>query len=280
MKSVNELRDFPDDFILCTIDVVGLHPNIPYKEGLEAIRNALDKQEDQSISTDSLILLAECALKNNVFEHNMRYFKQLQGTAIGTKFAPPHAILFIGYLEVKISNSFVEKPLVWWRYIDDIFMIWQHGEEKFKEILKILNSCHPTIKFTAEYFLDKVNFLDVEVIRSGNNLLTDLYIKPTDTHQYLEFSSCHAYYSKKSIPYSQAFRFHRICSENRFFDKRCNQLECWLNETFVRQQILKARKFTRKGLLNQDSKTKGRNKLVLILLTIQPIQNLNILIKY
>ena len=30
----------------------------------------------------------------NVFEHNMRYFKQLQGTAIGTTFAPPYANLF------------------------------------------------------------------------------------------------------------------------------------------------------------------------------------------
>ena len=55
----------------------------------------------------------------------------------------------------------------------------------------MLNSCHPTIKLTAEYSLDKVNFLDVEVIRSGNKFLTDLYIKPTDIHQYLEFSSCH-----------------------------------------------------------------------------------------
>ena len=37
--------------------------------------------------------------KNNVFEHNTRYFKQLNGAAIGTKFAPPCAILFMGYLE-------------------------------------------------------------------------------------------------------------------------------------------------------------------------------------
>ena len=66
-------------------------------------------------------------------------------------------------------------------------MIWQHGEKKFKEFLKIFNSCHPTIKFTAKYSLDKVTFFDVEVIRSGNKLFTDLYIKPTDTHQYLEF---------------------------------------------------------------------------------------------
>ena len=75
LKNLNELRDLPDDLILCTIDVVGLYPNIPHKEGLGAIRKALDKQEDQTISMDSLILLAGCVLKNNVFEHNKRYFK-------------------------------------------------------------------------------------------------------------------------------------------------------------------------------------------------------------
>ena len=45
--------------------------------------------EDQNFSTESLLLLAESVLKNIVFEHIMRYFKQLQGTAKGNKFAPP-----------------------------------------------------------------------------------------------------------------------------------------------------------------------------------------------
>ena len=36
------------------------------------------------------------------------------------------------------------------------------------------------------------------------NSLQILYIKPTDTHQYLEFLSCHVYCSKKFIPCSQA----------------------------------------------------------------------------
>ena len=101
-----------------------------------------------------------------------------------------------------------------------------------------LNSCHTTIKLTAEYSLDKVNFLDVEVTRSKNKLLADFYIKPTDIHQHLELSSCHIYHSKKSIPYSQALRFNRICSENRFFDNRCNQLECWFNIEVTRKNLL------------------------------------------
>ena len=60
---------------------------------------------------------------------------------MGTTLAAPYVILFMGYLEDKTWNSFVEKPLDWWRYIYDIFMIWQHGKEK-----------------------PKVIFLDVEVI--------------------------------------------------------------------------------------------------------------------
>ena len=47
------------------------------------------------------------------------------------------------------------------------------------------------------------------------------------------------------------------------------------NEKVVRQQILKARKFTRKDL-TKISKLKGKINLSLILLTIQPIQNLKI----
>ena len=82
LRKLNELRDLLDGFFLYTIDVVGIYPNIPHKEGLEAIRKALDKREDQIISIDSLILLVECVLKKNVFEHNMIYFKQLNATYI------------------------------------------------------------------------------------------------------------------------------------------------------------------------------------------------------
>ena len=90
-----------------------------------------------------------------------------------------------------------------------------------------------------------------------------MYVKPTDTHQYLHASSCHVYHSKKSIPYSQALRLNRICSETSFFDKRCNELEVWLNdrgysEKLVRKQILEARKVKRTEALNN---TKNRNNI-------------------
>ena len=256
LKKLRDLPPLPDDFIMCTIDVVGLYPNIPHDGGLEALKVALDGREDKSVSTETLLDLAECVLKNNIFEHNNTYFKQLQGTAIGTKMAPSYAILFMSYIENQILESSVLKPLVWWRYIDDIFLIWQHGEENLKIFLEHLNNFHPTIKFTADYSHTNVNFLDVQVIRSENKLVTDLFIKPTDTHQYLDASSCHVYHCKSSIPYSQALRLNRICSEGKFFDNRCNQLESWLmergyNAKLVRRKVLEARGVNRNSLLDR-----------------------------
>ena len=202
------------------------------------------------------------------FEHNEMFYKQLRGTSIGTKMAPPYAVVFMGKLEEDFIKGQRLKPMVWWRYIDDIFMLWEHGEKELKAFLEALNSCHPTIKFTAEYSKEKINFLDVSVRKVSNHLVTDLYVKPTDTHQYLHASSCHVYHSKKSIPYSQALRFNRICSENVYFDKRCNELEVWLksrgySDKMVRSQILKARKFSRKELLEKEQPKNNNNKVVL-----------------
>ena len=36
----------PDDIILCTIDVVGLYPNIPNDKGLLFLKKALDKRQN------------------------------------------------------------------------------------------------------------------------------------------------------------------------------------------------------------------------------------------
>ena len=50
-------------------------------------------------------------------------------------------------------------------------------------------------------------------MKKGNQLVTDLYVKPTDIHQYLHASWCHISHCKKSIPFSQNLRLNRICSE-------------------------------------------------------------------
>ena len=128
-------------------------------------------------------------LKNNIFTFGKKTLKQKRGTAIGTKFAPPYSILFMAELEEKIIKESEYKPYLWWRYIDDIFFLWEHGENKLKSFLDKINEVHPTIKFTAEWSKTSINFLDVTVSLVEGVIETDLYVKPTDSHQYLQ-SSC------------------------------------------------------------------------------------------
>ena len=61
-------------------------------------------------------------------------------------------------------------------------MVWELGEEEFQKFLDALNCYHSPIKFIAEYFRVQISFLDVTVIKKGNQLVTDLYVKLTDTH--------------------------------------------------------------------------------------------------
>ena len=109
-------------------------------------------------------------------------------------------------LERKIFENGEFNPLVWLRFLDDIFCLWTEGEEKLNKFFKYLNEFHPTIKFTMEKSYDKINFLDVVVYKENKHLATDLYIKDTDTHQYLHAKSCHRSCIKRAIPYGQAIR--------------------------------------------------------------------------
>ena len=230
LKKLRSLTNLPNGIILCSVDVVGLYPNIPHDEGLSALQKILELRREKKVSTSTLVELAEVVLKNNVFTFGKKTLKQLRGTAIGTKFAPPNSILFMAELEEEILREVELNPYLWWRYIDDIFFIWEHGEENLKEFIDVLYKKHPNIKFTAEWSKKQTNFLDVTVSLESGKIKTDLHVKPTDTHQYLHSFSCHPYHCKKGIPYSQTLRLNRICSDSTSFDRRCNDLERWLLE--------------------------------------------------
>ena len=256
---LKDLPPLPDDAILCTIDVVGLYPSIPHDQGLEAMKKALEGRMDKSVSTESLVKLADIVLKNNFFEHDSKIFHQKQGTAIGTKFAPSYAILFMGDFEEQALDGYHLKPWVWWRYIDDIFLVWEHGEESLMEFIEYLNSIHPSIKFTSKFSRESIEFLDVLVIREGQDIQTDLFVKETDTHQFLHFSSCHPFHTKKGIPYSQALRMRRICSSDTFFDKRISDLKNWLYGRGYKKEIVDSQ-IERVNSLDRDQALVGNSR--------------------
>ena len=101
----------------------------------------------------------------------------------------------------KLERDFLKyqelTPLLWYRYIDVVFFIWIHGEEKLASFIDDFNSYHPNIKFTHEPNKKHIPFLDLNVNLSRNKLSTDLYIIPIDRHQYLHYTSSQLEHTKK-----------------------------------------------------------------------------------
>lgn len=228
LRILNALGRLPENAVLFTLDVTSLYTNIPHTEGLDSNKIYLNKRTSQAIPTPFLIKLMDFVLKNNNFSFNGQHYIQAQGTAMGTKMAPSYACLFMGDLEQRILDNSPDKPYLWVRFIDDIFGIWTHGLEKWQTFFEHLNSSHSSIKFVGTVSDTCIPFLDVEVHLKNDLISTDLYTKPTNSHNYLPWNSCHPKGTKKGIIYSEALRVRRICSEQEFFNKRLYQLGGYL----------------------------------------------------
>ena len=127
-------------------------------------------------------------------------------TAIGTKFAPPYAYIYMDCMENQFLKNKQIQPWIWFRYTDDTFFIWTASEKKLDDFSERLNNFHPNLKFTHERSRDEINFIDVTVRVNHGEFITNLYCKPTDSHLYLHFESCHPSHTKSSIIFSQALR--------------------------------------------------------------------------
>ena len=141
---------------------------------------------------------------------------------MGTPMAPNYANLFMADYETKLIEGYYAKkgvkPLVWFRYIDDIFFIWTEGSDELAEFIKYAQDfskerkMKSTIRFEVHQSTESVNFLDVKICFNGTNISTSLFTKPTDAHMYLNTSSNHPRHVIRNIQKGQLIRIRRICS--------------------------------------------------------------------
>ena len=111
--------------------------------------------------------------KNNFFEFNREIKQQISGTAIGTKFAPSYACLYMNKTETDFLKTQELQPFVLLRYIDKIFFIWTHGEAEFKKFMEGLKNFLPNLKFTYESSKKRVAFLDLNDSLENGSVTTD-----------------------------------------------------------------------------------------------------------
>lgn len=59
----------------------------------------------------------------------------------------------------------VLKPLIYLRYVDDIYGIWPHSEERLEEFHNLAISIHPRSKVEMRSSTEETEFLDILPIR-------------------------------------------------------------------------------------------------------------------
>ena len=75
--------------------------------------------------------MAEVVLRNKYFQFNSNLKHQISGTAIGTKFVPSYACIYMGYIKNQFLKHEQNQPWIWFRHIDDIFL--------FRQLVNVMN---------------------------------------------------------------------------------------------------------------------------------------------
>nr|XP_060632240.1 uncharacterized protein LOC132775540 [Anolis sagrei ordinatus] len=197
---------------LISFDVVSLFTMVPVADTMALI--------NQRFPEDITALFHHC-LTTSYFQWDNEFYEQKDGVAMGSPLSPVIANFYMEHFEKQALGTATKKPTIWFRYVDDTFTIWSHGEGELNRFLDHLNSIHPNIQFTMEKENEgRLPFLDVLVIRKPDQQLGHtVYRKPTHTDRYLHKNSNHHPSQKRSTIKALADRAKRICEPHLLQDE-------------------------------------------------------------
>ena len=241
---------------------MALYSNITHDLGIQALNYWLNKTQNEDIdriSKEFIVKGMEIILQNNYMYFDGEIYRQIRGTAMGTRVAPVYANLVLAYLEDQLFGNLQETfdletthHIMEYlkRFLDDLFLIWKGTDEELQKLYRLMNTMDEDLKFTMEVSDEQIPFLDVLVIKHDNKIETDIYSKPTDTKQYLTFHSCHPRHVKVNLPYNLARRLVCIVSNEEIRQKRFDELH----------NTLKSRGYPNKIIDDAVKKAKGLNR--------------------
>ncbi len=232
-----------------TMDVANLYTNIPIEEGLQAVSQAFFEHKDRRRPDLTLLSMLRLLLTHNSFEFNGSSFLQLRGTPMGGAYSGSLANIYMAAWEKKLRSHPLQ-PRRWVRYIDDVFGIWDHGEQSLQDFHQFLNNIDSNISLDLQCNQDSIRFLDLELYRSGSSIGYRIGFKPTDSHSLLPPSSFHPSHVPRGILFSQVLRWAtKSSSPEDFLATKRLVVPFWRRSGYTRTAIRSAirRVFTRTG---------------------------------
>ena len=146
------------------------------------------KEIDTRITKNEMRELILLCTKNVHFTFNDETFTQVDGVAMGSPLAPILANIFMVELGWNLIPIVKDHLFGWKRYVDNTICFIKNGS--VEHVLWTLNNFHSAIKFTYETERgNKLSFLDVQLICTGDNTETCVFIKSTNTDIYIHWNS-------------------------------------------------------------------------------------------
>ena len=216
-KKVSELR-LENSEVLVSFDVTALFTNIPREEVRNLTQALLEDNEEvrgkTRLTPEEIAEGIKLCLNVDVFTFQNELYQQQEGLAMGSPISPVLADIYMENFEKKVFEGYQHPPRVWWRYVDDTFVVIDRGH--LKCFFEFINSIDRHIQFTMEVESDegKLPFLDCLVHRlPGGKVKTTVYRKPSDTDRILPYESEHPEQVHKSIVRSMFRRARLLCTE-------------------------------------------------------------------
>ena len=226
-----EVINFDSSLHMSSLDIESLFTNIPLEETINICTDSLfiGKDTINNINKETFKLLLQLALSESCFVFDGKLYSQTDGVSMGSPLGPSLANSFLVYHEKQWLDNCPEniKPLVYRRYVDDIFLLCRDAEHHQK-FLDYMNTKHVNMKFTEEKEKhNTLSFLDVQVSRdsSSNTFTTNVYRKPTFSGVYTNFTSYIPLSYKTGLLWTLLDRCFNICSSYILFHEEVSKIK-------------------------------------------------------
>jgi hypothetical protein len=249
VRILNEFANLPRTATFMVADIDSLYPNIPVQDAYESVQRLLRADSDADARQVDLVLdLLKVHLENNYFAFNDKCYKQIRGIPMGRAWAPTVASIFMAEWDLQFLRSLPNRPIVYRRYIDDVFCLF--GHESHAAVAKAtIDTINPNIRAGDTSVAIDVHFLDLRLricpasihnlplIELSASSVTDeghgtmyesirpeysgprrvhisLYRKDTDLMCLLHHDSAHTRALKLNVLFGQLVRIFRLSNDH------------------------------------------------------------------
>jgi hypothetical protein len=138
--------------MFASLDITNIYANIPVTETKQILENMLSSHKTNPQVTAEILKRYDVVTTQNYFTHKEKIILQTDGLAIGAPSSSIIAEIFKQAIEHSHMPLLAQKHLLinYFRYVDDILLIFDSQHTNIHAILNDFNSIHPKLLFTAE----------------------------------------------------------------------------------------------------------------------------------